>query len=100
MHKAVIGLIMAATVLTPIAAQAQDRVRGDRGGGRTSRAERVQQLEQRSTARVERQQNSEPRVQRQETPPPQVQTPTVQVDRRGGGDGGGDRGTRGGGGVD
>jgi len=64
MRKALMGLIMAATVMTPIAAEAQNR---DRERGRGGRAERVQRAEQRGQDRVERQeQRSERREQRQE----------------------------------
>jgi hypothetical protein len=49
MRKALVGFILAATVLTPIAAQAQDR------GERRARAERVQRSDARSQARSARQ---------------------------------------------
>ena len=86
MRKALMGLILAATVLSPIAAEAQDWHRGDRGGrgarnqnesdgngneGRAARAER----------RQERQQEAQPAPQ----PQPQAQV----VERRRGNDGGG-----------
>ena len=96
MRKAMIGLIMAATVMTPIAAEAQNRDRD----GRRDRAERTQRLEQRGEQRIERrqqrqeqrqEQRSERREQRREARQEVRQQPparVVQRERRG------DRGDR------
>jgi hypothetical protein len=88
MRKALITIIMAATVLTPIAAQAQDRGRGRGGDG--TRGERPQNAEERS----QRVQQREERQVRQEAPQQQAQPAPVEVvqrqrgeGRRGGGDG-------------
>lgn len=69
MRKALIGLIMAATVMTPIAAEAQNRDRGERGRARAERSEaRGERRVERAERRVERQEvRQEARVQRQET---------------------------------
>jgi Ni/Co efflux regulator RcnB len=98
MRKALIGLIMAATAITPVAAQAQD-------GG--SRAERMQQHYQRMTERnqqrhEQRQSRQENRAQRQAQPaqPAEIAQRDGRRGDRGGrgdwnrGDRGGDRGTR------
>jgi Ni/Co efflux regulator RcnB len=90
MRKALIGMIMAATVLTPIAAQAQDGRRGHpRAEQRVSpedRAARAEQRAERRQARQARQESPQPQAQaqaqvQQPQPSPQV------VQRRGGGDG-------------
>ena len=73
MRKALIGLMMAATVMTPIAAEAQNR--GERG---RERAERVQRQETRQ-APERRQQRSERREARQEQ---RQQRREVQVQRQ------------------
>lgn len=91
MRRALIGLIMAATVMTPVAAEAQ----------RGNRAEHYQRLEQRNqqrgeqraarqAARQERQAQRAPRVAQQQPQPVQV------VQRDGGRRGDGNRGNRGG----
>ena len=103
MRKALIGLILAATVLTPLAAQAQER--GER------RSRHVQQEdsagsqqgdsgERRAQRQEWRQQRQEQRQQRQvQVQQPQTPVEVAQRDRRGGGwrgnDGnrGGDRGS-------
>ena len=78
MRKALIGLILAATAMTPIAAEAQNRDRD----GRRDRAERVQQLEQRGQERAARQaQRAEQREQRQEARQQQAQ-PQPRQERR------------------
>lgn len=93
MRKALIGLIVTATALTPVAALAQ---RGHRGGDAENRAEqRAERIQQRNEARQERQEQRQ--EQRQAQPQPQQQQ-VVQNDRRGG-DGnrsnrGGDNGNR------
>ena len=74
MRKALIGLILAATVMTPIAAEAQNRSR--------DRAERVRQLEERGQERAARQaQRAEQREQRQEARQQQAQ-PQPRQERR------------------
>jgi hypothetical protein len=109
MRKALIGMILAATVLSPVAAEAQrgrggERVReqnesNDSGEARQGRAERQQQREARETPQV---QQAQPAPQVQQQP----QTPVVQQRERGDDRGGnrgdrGDRGDRGGrGGTD
>jgi len=100
MRKALIGLMLAATVMTPVAAEARGgrEHRGvDRGEARSQRAQQNHQ-----------QRNQQPREARPDSPPPQaeqqqqvqqqqVQTRRVQVaQRRGGGGNDGNRGDRGG----
>jgi hypothetical protein len=102
MRKALIGLVLAATVLTPIAAQAQDRGGRNRheqrednrggGGGGEARQQRQEHRQQRQELRQQqRAQVQQQRVQQQ----PQVQV--AQRERRGGNWGGndGNRGDRG-----
>jgi hypothetical protein len=87
MRKALITIIMAATVLTPIAAQAQDRGRHGRGGAQ--RAERPQNAEERA-ARSEARQERQAARQVEEAPPQQAAAPQpapVQVAQRQRGDG-------------
>jgi hypothetical protein len=81
MRKALMGLILAATVMTPIAAEAQrgHRDGGDRGESRAAR------IEQRNEARQAN--NDAPAPQAQPQPQPQQQV----VQRQRGGDGGGNR---------
>jgi hypothetical protein len=99
MRKALIGLIMAATVLTPIVAQAQDRGgrnrheqrednRGNGGGGGEQRAQRQEARQQRQQQRVQ--------VQQQAQQPQQQQVQIAQRERRGGGSWQGNGGNRGG----
>lgn len=94
MRKALIGLIMAATAITPVAAEAQ------RGGG--NRAERMQQHYQRMGERnqqrhEQRQARQENRAERQGArQQAQPATQPVQVAQREGRRGGGDRAGRGG----
>jgi Ni/Co efflux regulator RcnB len=83
MRKALIGIILAATVLTPVAANAQRGHRGERSwsssnNGESNRSERAQA---RQEAREARQSQSQPQQQVQQ---PQ---PQPQVARSGGGDG-------------
>src|SRR4051812_20142705 len=111
MRKALIGLILAATVMTPVAAEAQnwrgrggDRSEQGQDGGE-ARSERIQQRHQERQAQQQQQQQ----VQVQQAPQQQVQqAPAAQVvQRQRGGDGsrgnwrgngdGGYRGNRGGG---
>ena len=76
MRKALIGLVLAATVLTPVAAQAQD-ARAER------RAERYERLEQRNQQRGEqRQQRQEARQERREARQAQPQAAPVAVAQR------------------
>lgn len=75
MRKALIGLIMAATVMTPIAAEAQNR--GDRERG--ARAERG---EQRSQARQERRQQRQEQRQQQRSEQRQQPRSEQRVERR------------------
>lgn len=91
MRRALIGLIMAATVMTPVAANAQ----------RGNRADHYQRLEQRNQQRGEqRQARQEARQERQAQRAPRVaqqQPQQVQVAQRDGGRrGDGSRGNRGG----
>jgi Ni/Co efflux regulator RcnB len=94
MRKALMGLILAATVMTPIAAEAQ-RDRGGRGerssnsnrGGGESRAERI---EQRNQARQTNSDAPPPQAEPQQAPPAPV------VQRQRGGDGGNRNNWRGG----
>ena len=65
MRKALIGFILAATVMTPVAAEAQ---RGDR-------AERVRNLENRGQARAERQQQRVERQQARQERAPRQEVP-------------------------
>ena len=87
MRKALIGLIMAATVLTPLAAQAQDRGsrnrheqrEDNRGSGGEARQQRQEYRQQRQEVRQQqRAQVQQQRVQQQ----PEVQV--AQRERRGG----------------
>jgi hypothetical protein len=106
MRKALIGLMLAATVMTPVAAEARGG-REHRGGDRgEERSTRVQQQHQRGQQPREVQQDApapQPQAQQQPQQQPQPQTQQV-VQRRGGGgsnDGNGpgnrgDRGDRGG----
>lgn len=84
MHKALIGMILAATVLTPVAAEAQ---RGHRGGGDrdSSRTERAESRSQRHS------QSQQSQPQQQEAPRQRPQAQVAQGPRRGdaGGNGGG-----------
>jgi hypothetical protein len=79
MRKALIGIILAATVMTPVAAQAQEWGRGERGRARAERAQqrapdvRAEQQEQRVERREERR---EARIERP------VQRQQVQVEQR------------------
>ncbi len=100
MHKALIGIILAATVLTPVAAEAQ---RGNRGGGDRSwsgrnnggDSARTERAERRSEARQNRSQQSQP--QEQEAPRQRPQPQVAQGPRRGDNDANrGNRGNRGG----
>jgi len=111
MRKALIGMVMAATMLTPVAAEAQ---RGGRGGGDRDRGQRAEQsesgearaarIEERNERRAARQAQPQPQPQAQAPQPaPQAQAPAQVAQRRGGGDGNrgtrsdrGDRGNRGG----
>jgi len=87
MRKALMGLILAATVLSPIAAEAQDWHRGDRGGrGARNQNEGDGNSEGRA-ARAERRQERQQQEAQQQAPQPQPQV----VERRRGNDGG-DRG--------
>jgi hypothetical protein len=118
MRKALIGLVLAATMMTPVAAEAQnwrgrDGGRGERSqegvDGGEARSERVQQQRQeRQAQRAERAQQQAQQVQQQQQvqqAPQQVQQPAqAQVVQRGdgnrgyrGGGGNGYRGNRGGG---
>jgi hypothetical protein len=95
MRKALMGLILAATVMTPIAAEAQrghrDGGRGDRGsssnqsGGGESRAARIEARNEARAARTE----SAPQ---QAQPQQQQQQQVVQRSRGGDGDGRSNRG--------
>ena len=89
MRKALMGFILTATMMTPIAAEAQ---RGNRGGDGESRAARI---EARNEARQQRQQQSQPQQQQQQQQAPQQ----PQVARSNNGGDGGNRGgwNRGGG---
>jgi len=96
MHKALIGIILAATVLTPVAAEAQ---RGNRGGGDRSwsarnnggNSARTERAERRSEGRQSQSQQSQP--QQQEAPRQRPQPQVAQGPRRG--DNGANRGNRG-----
>jgi len=96
MRKALIGLVMAATILTPVAAQAQRGERANRGGERSSE-QRVERIQQRNEARQQRaeprqqQQQAQPQAQAQPQPAPQPRTQYAQRNR-----GGDNRGNRGG----
>lgn len=85
MRKALIGLILAATAITPVAAEAQRGHRdGNRGG--ESRAARIEQRnEARQTESSPPPQQAQPQQQQQQQPPPPV------AQRQRGGDGGGNR---------
>jgi hypothetical protein len=79
MRKALIGLIMAATVLTPIAAQAQETQDVDRDGHQA----RYERQAQRNAQRYEqRQQRQQARQQRQAAPVQQQQAAPVQQVRQ------------------
>ena len=98
MRKALIGIILAATAMTSVAAEAQRGNRGDRGGGERSwsgrnnggNSDRASRAEARQEARQSQQQSQS---QQQEAPRPR---PEPQVAQRRGGDGnnnnGGNRG--------
>jgi hypothetical protein len=100
MRKALIGLVLAATVLTPLAAQAQERgerrsrhvQQEDSAGSSEQRAQRQEYRQQRQQQRAQVQQQ---RVQVQQQAQPQVQV--AQRDRRSGGGWRGNDGNRGGG---
>jgi len=87
MRKALIGLIMAATVLTPIAAQAQDgrrgRPRAEQSVSPEDRAARAEQRAERRQARQARQEAPAPQPQAQVQQPQQPAQQFVQ--RRSGG---------------
>jgi hypothetical protein len=91
MRKALIGLILAATAITPIAAEAQ---RGHRDGGRGSSSRQSGGSGESRAARIE--QRNEARQTNNDAPPQQAQPqpqPQQQVAQRPrGGDGGGNRG--------
>lgn len=88
MRKALMGLILAATVLSPIAAEAQDWHRGDRGGhGARNQNEGDGNSNEGRAARAERRQERQQQPEAQQAPQPQPQV----VERRRGNDGG-DRG--------
>jgi len=97
MRKALVGLILAATVMTPVAAQAQRGRDGD--GPRVQQQNESDDGEARAARAEQRQQRREAR-QAQQQPQVQVQQPQVQDvqrDRRGNrGDGDGNRNWRGG----
>jgi hypothetical protein len=102
MRKALMGFVMAATVLTPVTAQAQ---RGDRG----DRSEHYQRMEQRNQqrygnqnrdgdreARQSRQRQAQaPQAQAPQAQAPQAQPAPVQTAQRDGRRGDGNRGDRG-----
>jgi Ni/Co efflux regulator RcnB len=86
MRKALMGLILAATAVTPIAAQAQDWHNRDRGG-RGARSQNENSTDEGRAARAERRQE---RQEAQPAPQVQVQQQVQAVERRrGDGDGGG-----------
>jgi len=70
MRKALIGLIVAATALTPAAALAQ---RGNRGGAEQNAEQRVQRMQQRNEAREQRQEARQQRQEARQQPAPQQQ---------------------------
>lgn len=87
MRKALIGIILAATVMTPVAAQAQRGHRGGDGdGNRGSWSGRNNGGESNRAPRSERAANSGQQQQQQQEAPRQRPQPQV-AQRRGGGDG-------------
>jgi hypothetical protein len=96
MRKALIGLIMAATVLTPLAAQAQER--GERRSRHVQQEDSAGSSEQRAQRQEWRQQRQEQRAQarQQVQQQPQAQVQIAQRERRGGGNWRGGDGNRGG----
>ena len=97
MRKALIGLMLAATVMTPVAAEARGG-REPRGGDRgEERSTRVQQRHQRNQEAREVQQDAPaPQPEAQQQPQQQPQTRQVVQRRGGGGSNDGNRGDRGG----
>jgi hypothetical protein len=101
MRKALMGMILAATVMTPIAAEAQRGHRGgDDRGGSTSRSSsgsnaesRAARIEARNEARQARSESAPQQQQQQAQPQPQQQV--VQRQRGGDGDGRSNRSWRG-----
>ena len=82
MRKALIGIIMAATVLTPVAAQAQDSGRGDRMRQRYERQgernqARVEQRQERQAVREQRQERQAVREPRAEQRQQRAEAPRV-----------------------
>ena len=107
MRKALIGMVMAATVLTPVAAEAQrgrggDGQRGQRSEQNVSAEERAARIEARNERREARQEarQAQPQVQVAQQPAQPAPEVVQQRQYRGGGDGtrgqrGGDDGRRG-----
>ncbi|HEV7659378.1 MAG TPA: RcnB family protein [Allosphingosinicella sp.] len=99
MRKALMGLILAATVMTPIAAEAQRGHRGDGDGDSASHSSgrhaegRAARIEARNEARQARSESAPPQQQQQQQAQPQPQV--VQRQRGGDGDGRSNRSWRG-----
>src|ERR1044072_2812860 len=93
MRKALMGLILAATVLSPIAAEAQDWHSRDRGG-RVARNQN--ESDGNGEGRAARAEHREQRQQQQAQPAPQVQQQVVERQRGDGGNRGNWRGNDGG----
>jgi len=87
MRKALIGLVLAATVLTPAAALAQRHGARSHDDGETRAEQRAERVQQRSEARQERQEARQQRQQAAPQPQQQQQQQQQYVQRNRGGDG-------------